>query len=189
MLSPFFLDDVLTSRLRTSAPKRFPAKSNEARVRVLGSKNRFAIVRPRKALDRTGGLPISDKNNCALSRSSVIWRRSRPRIVSKCRRRPSLVHCSSASSTTFFVSKSSVTDMAAEFYSDSRFVAGYFLLSHLSAINAAAALSIISFLIRPRSPWARPVFNNSLASSDEYRSSSVSTGSPKRPSSSIKPVT
>ena len=57
------------------------------------------------------------------------------------------------------------------------------------AISAAAAPSIISLLIRPRIPWARPDFNNSLASSDEYRSSSVSIGRSKRSSSPMKPVT
>jgi hypothetical protein len=44
MLSPFFRDDVLTSRLSTSAPRRLPARSKDARVRVLGSKNRLATV-------------------------------------------------------------------------------------------------------------------------------------------------
>ena len=46
-VSPFVTLDVATAMLSVSALRRFSATSNDVRVRVLGSKNRFTTVRPR----------------------------------------------------------------------------------------------------------------------------------------------
>ena len=53
--SPLVTLDVAVAMLSVSALRRFSATSNEVRVRVLGSKNRFTTVRPRSGrhlLDR-----------------------------------------------------------------------------------------------------------------------------------------
>ncbi len=56
MLSPLAREDMFTSRFSTSARKRFAASSNDARVRVLASKKRFATVRPlQNVVARRGG--------------------------------------------------------------------------------------------------------------------------------------
>jgi len=47
-VSPFFTDEEATDMFITSAPSRLPASSNDACVRVEGSKNRLIWVRPRK---------------------------------------------------------------------------------------------------------------------------------------------
>ena len=46
-VSPFFTDELATAMFITSAPRRFPASSNEDCVRVDDSKNRLICVRPR----------------------------------------------------------------------------------------------------------------------------------------------
>ena len=48
-VSPLTTLDVETARLRVSALRRFSAISNDVRVRVLGSKKRLTMVRPRSA--------------------------------------------------------------------------------------------------------------------------------------------
>ena len=47
--SPFDTDDPLALMLITSAESHLPAISNDDRVRVESSKNRFTAVRPRSA--------------------------------------------------------------------------------------------------------------------------------------------
>ena len=46
-VSPLFTEEVETDMLITSAPRRLPASSKLARVRVESSKNRLIRVRPR----------------------------------------------------------------------------------------------------------------------------------------------
>ena len=48
-VSPLTTLDVETARLSVSALSRFSAISNDVRVRVLGSKKRLTMVRPRSA--------------------------------------------------------------------------------------------------------------------------------------------
>ena len=48
-VSPLTTLDVETARLSVSALRRFSAISNDVRVRVLGSKKRLTMVRPRSA--------------------------------------------------------------------------------------------------------------------------------------------
>ena len=48
-VSPLTTLDVDTARLSVSALRRFSAISNDVRVRVLGSKKRLTMVRPRRA--------------------------------------------------------------------------------------------------------------------------------------------
>ncbi len=47
-VSPFFTELVATDMFMTSAPRRFPASSNEDWVRVEASKNRLIKVRPER---------------------------------------------------------------------------------------------------------------------------------------------
>ncbi|MNY71036.1 hypothetical protein D3C86_2092920 [compost metagenome] len=47
-VSPFFTEEEATDMFMTSAPRRLPASSKEAWVRVEGSKNRLIWVRPRR---------------------------------------------------------------------------------------------------------------------------------------------
>ncbi len=162
MLSPFLRDEVLTSRFSTSAPRRLPARSNDARVRVLASKNRLATVVPRSASDRTAGAPSGLRNDSALSRSVDIMGRSRPCIVNRWRSRPCGSTCRSILSSRLGVSKSSVTDIAAALYADYR---SFF--SQRSAISVAAAESMAALLIRPRRPASRCAFSATSASTEE----------------------
>ena len=68
-----------------SALSRFSAISNDMRVRVLGSKNRFTTVRPRSVgTFLIARLPISFIAT-AVSRMSVISSASSPAIPSRCR--------------------------------------------------------------------------------------------------------
>ncbi len=48
-VSPLRIDDTATAMLMTSAPSRFPATSNEVRVRVEFSKKQLMSVRPRSS--------------------------------------------------------------------------------------------------------------------------------------------
>src|SRR5215475_13628141 len=86
-LSPLLTLLVVTEILITSALKRFPAISNEVRVRVLGSKKRLMIVFPRNVgtflisrseISLKGG---TASRMCRISSAvkSSIPRRSRPR--------------------------------------------------------------------------------------------------------------
>ncbi len=63
MLSPLTREDSCTSRLTTSAPRRFAASSKETRVRVEGSVKRLATVWPARAWLMGGGAP-SGRTNC-----------------------------------------------------------------------------------------------------------------------------
>ena len=51
-VSPFFTDDWATAMFITSAPRRLPASSKLAWVRVEASKNMLIWVRPRSASAR-----------------------------------------------------------------------------------------------------------------------------------------
>src|SRR6056297_1293221 len=87
-LSPLAREEVLTSRLSTSAPSRPAASSKEARVRVLGSKNRLATVRPARSLLRAGIAPMGVRKASARSSSSASSGRGMPSRVTRWRRRP-----------------------------------------------------------------------------------------------------
>src|SRR5512138_3800484 len=63
-VSPFTTLDVPIATLRVSALRRFSAISNDVRVRVLGSKNRFTTVFPRSAgtfLPQKSADPVGDR--------------------------------------------------------------------------------------------------------------------------------
>src|SRR5262250_2139894 len=64
------LDD--GEKLITSALNRFAASSNEVRVLVLGSKNRFTTVRPRSAGTFLISLPVTSLNESAVSKINRI---------------------------------------------------------------------------------------------------------------------
>ena len=53
------IEEVETDMLITSAPRRLPASSNEVRVRVEDSKNRFINVLPRSNARRSAASPRS----------------------------------------------------------------------------------------------------------------------------------
>ncbi len=69
-LSPFETLEPLALKLMTSAESRFAAASNEMRVRVESSKNRFTTVLPR----RVGSFFIS--RSCTAAMSSATSRRA-----------------------------------------------------------------------------------------------------------------
>ena len=78
-VSPF-VDDVTFGSVNpmTRAPSRFAAVSNERRVRVLGSKNKVATMRPSRSL-RLG----RSSNSCAISMRYRIFSRERFAILTK----------------------------------------------------------------------------------------------------------
>ena len=101
--SPFVTLDIAVAMLSVSALSRFSATSNEVRVRVLGSKNRFTTVRPRSVgTFFTERVPISFIAS-AVSRMSWISRASSPSIPSKWRDRS----VTGAASATSAVNRSS----------------------------------------------------------------------------------
>ena len=71
-VSPFttLLED--GEKFTTSALKRLAASSNEVRVRVLGSKNTFTTVFPRRAGTFLISRPLTSLKGSAASRSKVI---------------------------------------------------------------------------------------------------------------------
>ena len=71
-VSPFTTLDVDTARFSVSALRRFSAISNDVRVRVLGSKNRFTTVRPRRAGTFLICRSPTSRMASAVSRMSVI---------------------------------------------------------------------------------------------------------------------
>ena len=78
-VSPF-VEDVTFGSVNpmTRAPSRFAAVSNESRVRVLGSKNKVATMRPSRSL-RLG----RSSNSCAISMRYRIFSRERFAILTK----------------------------------------------------------------------------------------------------------
>ena len=84
-VSPFVTLDVEVAMLKVSALRRFSAISNDVRVRVLGSKNRFTTVRPRSVGTFLIERPPISFIASAVSRMSVISSASRPAIPSRCR--------------------------------------------------------------------------------------------------------
>ena len=71
-VSPFTTLEVATAMLRVSALSRFSATSNDVRVRVLGSKNRFTTVRPRRVGTFLIGRSAISFIASAVSRTSTI---------------------------------------------------------------------------------------------------------------------
>ncbi len=58
-VSPFLIELELADMLMVSAPSRLPASSNDVRVRVEFSKNRFMTVRPRSRADFFSGCRLT----------------------------------------------------------------------------------------------------------------------------------
>ena len=82
-VSPLVTLDCAALTLITSAPRRLPASSNDVRVRVDDSKNRFTTVRPRSAARFSA--PAA-RIASATSRRCVISPASSSSIPSKWRR-------------------------------------------------------------------------------------------------------
>ena len=60
-VSPFLIEEFLTDMLMTSPPSLLPASSNEVRVRVESSKNRFITVQPRSMSSFLAGPRLNSK--------------------------------------------------------------------------------------------------------------------------------
>ena len=69
-LSPLTTEEVLPPMESESAERRFSASSKELLVRVEGSRNRFTMVRPRRAGTFLMARLFTDSNDAAVSR---IW--------------------------------------------------------------------------------------------------------------------
>ena len=69
--SPFDSDEPLAEKLMTSAESRLAAASNEMRVRVESSKNRFTTVRPRRAGSFLIGRSASDRISSAVAQDQL----------------------------------------------------------------------------------------------------------------------
>src|SRR3954471_4236535 len=88
-VSPFDTLDPAADTFTVSADSRFSANSNEMRVRVEFSKNRFTIVDPRSAGTFLIARSLISLNGSAVSRMSLIWspvsdsspRRSLPKVA------------------------------------------------------------------------------------------------------------
>ena len=83
--SPFVTLEVAAAMLSVSALSRFSAISNEVRVRVLGSKNRFTIVRPRRVGTFLMARPPISFIAIAVSRTRPISSAVIPAMPSRCR--------------------------------------------------------------------------------------------------------
>ncbi len=83
--SPLVTLDVAVAMLSVSALRRFSAISNDVRVRVLGSKNRFTTVRPRSVGTFLIARPPISFMATAVSRMRVISSASSPAMPSRCR--------------------------------------------------------------------------------------------------------
>ena len=169
MLSPFFLEEVLTSRFRTSAPSRLAARSNDARVRVLGSKNRLATVRPARALLRAGSESAGVTYPSASSRMLTSMSRSKPFNVKRCRRLPSGFSCRLASSSRIWSGSAAFIGPHSTSYRTSgldQFALFAISDRYRSAIMTAAAASTSSREMRPRAPFCRASFKTRSASID-----------------------
>src|SRR3984893_2818191 len=84
-VSPFLMDEEDTDMFMTSAPKRFPASSNEDWVRVEASKKRFTCVRPRRTVRFLSTWRLSSTYSSDRSRRPVMSAAERPSMPSKCR--------------------------------------------------------------------------------------------------------
>ena len=82
-LSPLVTLEVAVAMLSVSALSRFSAISNDVRVRVLGSKNRFTTVRPRSVGTFLIARPPISFIASAVSRMSVISSASSPAMPSR----------------------------------------------------------------------------------------------------------
>ena len=145
MLSPFLRDDVLTSRFRTSAPRRLPARSNDARVRVLGSKKQVGYAAAGQRLAARRRHPSADKA-FALASSSI--------SVRVPIRGPSSVKMAKIAVGVDLQGRV-VVEVREDLGMHGGHVYGFNRRrrDNRSAMNTAAALSISSFEIRPR--WCR----------------------------------
>ena len=83
-LSPLLTLEPLAEKLITSADNRLAAASNEIRVRVESSKNRFTTVRPRRAGSFLIGRSASDRISSAVSRIRFASSRLRSPALSRC---------------------------------------------------------------------------------------------------------
>src|SRR5947209_8338685 len=79
------MDEEETDMFMTSAPRRFPASSNEDWVRVEASKNRFTCVRPRRTVRFLSTWRLSSTYSSDRSSRPVISAAERPSMPSKCR--------------------------------------------------------------------------------------------------------
>src|ERR1700722_7689175 len=102
MLSPLARELECKSRFSTCAPKRRLAKSNDARVRVLGSKNRLARVTPASSRPSYAGCPGRRRYVSARSSMAVSASRVRPSSVMRWRRPPALSCCERICASCFF---------------------------------------------------------------------------------------
>ena len=82
--SPLDSDEPFAEKLMTSADNRLAAASNEMRVRVESSKNRFTTVRPRSAGSFLIGRSASDRISSAVRRTSSASSRLRSAADSRC---------------------------------------------------------------------------------------------------------
>jgi len=70
-VSPFFVLEVEAEKFTTLAPSRFSASSNDVRVRVLGSKNRFTTVWPLRS-SRGGALRVATSRKASAASSTWV---------------------------------------------------------------------------------------------------------------------
>ena len=84
-VSPFTTLEVAMATFSVSALRRFSATSNDVRVRVLGSKNRFTTVRPRSVGTFLIGRCAISFIASAVSRMSTISSGDRSAMPSRCR--------------------------------------------------------------------------------------------------------
>jgi hypothetical protein len=82
-LSPLDSEEPFAEKLMTSADRRLAAASNEIRVRVLSSKNRFTTVRPRRAGSFLIGRSASDRISSAVASTSSASARVRSPALSR----------------------------------------------------------------------------------------------------------
>ena len=84
-VSPLRMDDELVDMFITSAPRRLPASSNEAWVRVETSKKRLIWVRPRSEARFFSTWRLRSTNSSARSRRPEISACESPSIPNRCR--------------------------------------------------------------------------------------------------------
>ncbi len=83
-VSPFFMAELATDMLTTSAPSRLPASSKLVWVRVLLSKNRLIWVRPLSSCSFLSACRFRATKPSARSSRSWISKAWRPSIPSRC---------------------------------------------------------------------------------------------------------
>src|SRR5574343_1625001 len=92
-VSPLAVEDLLMSRLITSADRRLAAISKVVRVRVEFSKKRLNTLLPRNSGTFFTSRAETSMKDSAVSRICVRMRCGRPSIESRCDSSPSLFNC------------------------------------------------------------------------------------------------